>query len=192
MTSQPAGGFLSQVSDAIGKRILGSLTGTPVPGSIDAQAWELYKKSLDPKPVTDQSLGQTRSHLLQTGINNVTLQGLQNNERLRTMGAGSELEGRGVMIDQNTDAATRLIGAKSSTEAARAGERRALLGDFLQHEASMAGGSDAERLREVMAFAGSQDDKNRTLQEKVLAQRGSENTMNMIANLALTAASIFA
>jgi hypothetical protein len=185
VTSQPAGGFLSQVSDAIGKRILGSLTGTPVPGSIDAQAWELYKKSLDPKPVTDQSLGQTRSHLLQTGINNVTLQGLQNNERLRTMGAGSELEGRGVMIDQNTDAATRLIGAKSSTEAARAGERRALLGDFLRHEASMAGGSDAERLREVMAFAGSQDDKNRTLQEKVLAQ-------NMIANLALTAASIFA
>jgi hypothetical protein len=186
VTSQPAGGFLSQVSDAIGKRILGSLS------SIDAQAWELYKKSLDPKPVTDQSLGQTRSHLLQTGINNVTLQGLQNNERLRTMGAGSELEGRGVMIDQNTDAATRLIGAKSSTEAARAGERRALLGDFLRHEASMAGGSDAERLREVMAFAGSQDDKNRTLQEKVLAQRGSENTMNMIANLALTAASIFA
>lgn len=192
MAAQPAGNYLSQLTDAIGKRLLSSVTGTPVPGSVDAQAWDLYKKSLNPKLVTDQDLARTRADLLQTGINNVTLQGLQNDERLRTMGAGSELEGRGVMIGQNTDAATRLIGAKSSAEGARASERRALLGDFLQHEAAMAGGSDADRLDRVMAFAGGQDDKNRALQEKVLAQRGSENTMNMIANLALTAASLFA
>lgn len=163
-----------------------------MPGSVDAQAWELYRKSLDPKPVTDQSLAQTRSNLLQTGINNVTLQGLQNDERLRTMGAGSELEGRGIMIGQNTDAATRLIGAKSSEQAARANERLQHQLAFQDHEKWLAGESDAERLKQIMAFAGGQDDKNRALREKFLAQRGSENTMNMIANFVLTAASLFA
>jgi len=192
VTSQPTGGFWSQASDAIGKRILGALTGTPVPGSIDAQAWELYKKSLDPKPVTDQSLEQARSHSLQTGINNVTLQGLQNNERLRTIGAGSELEGRGIMIGQNTDAATRLIGAKSSEQEARANERLQHQLAFQDHEKWLAGESDAERLKQVLAFAGGQDDKNRALQEKYLQQANTQQMFGNILGAAGVIASMFA
>jgi hypothetical protein len=192
VTAQSGGNFLSSLGEALSQRVLGAIKGTPVPGSVDEQAWQLYRKSLEAKPTTERDLAITRNDLRQTGLNNLDLQQRQTQARLKTLGAPSELAARGTMIGQNTNAITQVVGAKSSAEAARASEQQERLNSVMRHETALAGGSDMERMAQVLQFAGTQDDKNRELQAKMLDQYKNANTLNLLGNLAMTAASFFA
>lgn len=192
MTAQSGGNSLSSLGEALYQRVLGAIKGTPVRGSVDEQAWELYRKSLEAKPTTERDLATTRNDHYQTGLNNLDLQRRQTQARLETLGAPSELVARGTMIGQNTNAITQVVGAKSSAEAARASEQQERLNSVMRHETALAGGSDMERMAQVLQFAGTQDDKNRELQAKMLDQYKNANTLNLLGNLAMTAASFFA
>jgi hypothetical protein len=171
-------------------RLSETLTGEPTPGSAAAQEQEynqaLRARRLDqvrnpPKaPTLAEQLGDFR----QAADLSAEMQARSNAERLKAMGAPTELDGRAVVNRQNIEARDALTQNQLDLLSGKVSGSRELLQPVLANQIDLAR-VDSGDLERILQFNQAQTDQ-------ILKAQQSAQTLPMLAGLLATAASLFA
>jgi hypothetical protein len=166
------------------------LTGNPTPGSAAAQEQE-YNQELRARRLDQlRNPPQAPTFAEQVGTYRQVMDlkaeadARSNAERLRAMGAPTELAGRAVVNRQNIEARDALTQNQLDLMDRRVSGSRELQQPMLAHEADLAR-IDSGDLAQILQFNQAQTDQ-------ILKAQQSAQTLPMLAGLLATAASLFA
>ena len=161
--------MIGEIGNALVQRFLSKVKGTPMPGSLDEQISKLRLRQLQedtkPKEAKEFNFGEELNRENQVADAALAQKQKQEQLRLQTMGAASELDARGKMLSQE-DQST--IGRMQ----ARAGLISGLQGDVQAQELALAE-SDFNKMKYMTEYAKEQNAQNLEMQKKAA-------TMNMI------------
>lgn len=185
-----AASLWDKVKTSAYNRLSETLTGEPAPGSAAAQEQE-YNQALRARrldqlrnppqaPTFAEQLGEFR----QLADLTAEQQARSNAERLKAMGAPTELDGRAVVNRQNIEARDALTQNQLDLMRGKVSGSRELQQPMLAHEVDLAR-IDSSDLAQILQA-------NQAQAEQVLKAQQSAQTLPMLAGLLATAASLFA